>query len=69
MSPACMNSNKTGSSEVKLSREDEGFDPAGENARVEIDMDDEPGSLLDSLNTWREVVADPFQGFPNFFAM
>ena len=67
MSPACMNSNGAGSSEVKLSREDEGFDPEGENARVEIDMDDEPRSLLDSLNTWREVVADPFQGIPGLF--
>ena len=67
MSPACMNSNEAGSSEVKLSREDEGFDPEGENARVEIDMDNEPKSLLDSLNTWWEIVADPFKGIPGLF--
>jgi len=30
--------------------EDEDFDPEGGAAWVEIDLDDKPGSLLDSLN-------------------
>ena len=45
-----MNSDGAGSSGVKLSGEDEGFFPENGDAWVEIDLNDEPGSLLDSLN-------------------
>ena len=31
---------------------------------MEIDLDDKPGSLLDSLNVWREVVAGSLWGIP-----
>ena len=31
---------------------------------MEIDLDDDPGSLLDSLNVWREVIMGSFRGIP-----
>ena len=55
-SPACMNSDGAGSSRVKLSEENEGFDPEGGDVWMEIVLDDEPESLLDSLNAWQEKV-------------
>ena len=36
---------------------------------VEMDLDDEPGLLLDSLNLWGEVVMGSFQGFLGFHTM
>ena len=45
------------SSYGKLSEEDEGFDPKGGVAWVEIELDDKPGSSIDSLNAWQEKVA------------
>ena len=33
-----------------------GSGPGGREAEVKIDLDDEPDSLLDSLNAWREKV-------------
>jgi len=45
-----MNSDGAGSSGLKLFGKDEGFDPEGEDVWMEIDLDVEPGSLLDSLN-------------------
>jgi len=42
MSLACINSDRAGSSEVRLSEEAEGFDPEGGDEGVEVDLDDEP---------------------------
>ena len=52
-----MSSDGAASSGVKFSEEAEGSAPEGRDAWVEIDLDDEPGSLLDFLNVWREKVA------------
>jgi len=52
VSPTCMNSDEAGSFREKLFIEDKGFNPEDGNALVEIDLDDEPGSLLDSQNAW-----------------
>ena len=63
MSPACMNSYVVGYSSVKLSEKDDSFNPKVRDAWVGIDLDDEPESLLDSLNVWREnVVSGSFRG-------
>ena len=51
MSIPCINSDGAGSSGVKLSTEADGFDPEGRDEGAEIDLDDEPGLLLDFLNT------------------
>ena len=56
MSPVCMNFNVAGSSSVKLSGEDDGFDLEVRDAWVEIHLNDEPDSLLNSLNAWREKI-------------
>ena len=48
-----MNFDGAGSSRVKFFEEDGGSDPEGGDAWVEIHLDDEPGSLLDSLNAGR----------------
>ena len=53
---ASMNSDEAGSSGVKFSGEDDDFDPEVRDGWVEINLDDEPRSLLDSLNAWREKV-------------
>jgi len=60
MSLACINSDGAGSSRVRLSEEAEVFDPEGGDEKVEVDLDDEPGSLLDFLNAWRKVAASSF---------
>ena len=39
---------------MKFSEEAEGSDPEGSDDGVEVDLDDEPGSLLDFLNVWAE---------------
>ena len=39
---------------MKLSEGAEEFDLEGGYKGVEIDLDDEPGSLLDFLNAWRK---------------
>ena len=46
-----------GPSGVKFFEEAEGSDPAGSDNRVEVDLDDEPGSLLDFL---RKVASSSF---------
>ena len=56
----CINSDGAGSFRVRLSEEAEGFDPDGGDKGVEVDLDDEHGSLLDFLNAWRKVVASLF---------
>ena len=50
MSPACMNSDVADSSGVKLSGEDDDFNSEVRDVWVEIDLNDKPGSLLDSMN-------------------
>ena len=47
-----MNSDGAGSSGVKFFEKAEGYDPKGGDAWVEIDLDDETRSLLNSLNAW-----------------
>ena len=51
MSLAYINSDGAGSSGVRLFEEAEGFDPKGGDEGVEVDLDNEPRSLLDFLNT------------------
>ena len=50
MSLAFIYSDGVGSSEVKLFEELEGFNPKGIDEKVEMDLNNEPGSLLDFLN-------------------
>ena len=65
-----MTSNGAYFSGEKLSGENECFDLERGVAWVEIDLDYEPGSLLDSLNAWREkVVAVHSGGFLGFHAV
>jgi len=51
MSPTCISFDGDGSSWVEPQEKVVGSDPVGGNEEVKIDLDDEPGSLLNSLNT------------------
>ena len=50
MSLTFIYSDGVGSSEVKLSEELKGFNSKGGDEKVEMDLNNEPGSLLDFLN-------------------
>jgi len=46
-------------------RGDQGVRASEKRAEMEINLDDEPGSLLDSLNAWREkVIVGELRGIP-----
>ena len=46
-------------------RGDQGVRASEKRAEMEINLDDEPGSLLDSLNAWREkVIVWELRGIP-----
>ena len=45
---------------MRLFEKAEGFDAEGGDEGVEVDLDDEPGLLLDFLNTWRKVITSSF---------
>jgi len=55
--PARIGFDKVGTSGEEPPVEVKGSGPGKRDKEVEIDMVDEPGSLLDSLNAWREKVA------------
>jgi len=56
-SPACIGLEEVCALGEKLPEEIRGSGPGKREAEVGIDLDDKPGSLLDSLNAWREKVA------------
>ena len=57
MSPACISLKEVCASGKELLDEIKRSGPGRGEAEVEIYLDDEPESLLDSLNVWREKVA------------
>ena len=50
MSTTRIGFDRAGSSGVEPPKEVKGFGPVGGDEEVKIDLDDEPGSLLESLN-------------------
>ena len=65
MFPTRIGFDGAGASGEELPEEVKGSGPVGGGEEVEINMDDEHGSLLDSLNVWREkVVVGEFPGIP-----
>ena len=63
--PTCIGLEEVCASGEKLPEEIRGSAPGKREAEVGIDLDDKPGSLLDSLNSWREKVAiGDFLGIP-----
>ena len=56
MSPTHVGCDGAGASEEVLLEEVKDSGPVGGDEKVKIDLDDEPGSLLNSLNAWREKV-------------
>jgi len=56
MSPTRIGFDGAGSSRVELPKVVAGSDPVEGDKEVKINLDGEPGSLLDSLNAWREKV-------------
>jgi len=70
MSPARIGFDKVGSSEEKPPEEIKGSGLVGGDKELEIDLDGEPRSLLDSLNAWQEkVVVGELLGFLGFLAL
>ena len=57
MSFACVNSSRAGSFGVKLFKVAADSNLEAGDEGMKIDMDDEPETLLDFLNTWRKKVA------------
>ena len=57
MSFAYIGFDEIGGSGEEPPEEVKGFGPVGGDKEVKIDMDNEPESLLDFLNAWREKVA------------
>ena len=65
MSSALIGLNEVGFSGEEPPEEVKGSGPGGGDKEVKIDLNDEPGSLLDSLNAWREkVVVGELSGNP-----
>jgi len=56
MSPARIGFDKVGTSSEEPPEEVKGSGAGGGDKEVKIDLNDELGSLLDSLNTWREKI-------------
>ena len=57
VSLAHLNSDGAGPSVLKFTEEAKDSDPEGSDDEVEVNLDDEPRSLLDFLNTYRRKVA------------
>jgi len=69
MSPARIDFDEVGASGEEPPKKVKGSEPGKRDKKVKIDLNDEPESLLDSLNTWRvKVVAGELLGILGFLA-